>query len=102
MAGRCVRQPKREKIDFMTFRQAARLANNTEQPMFLGMIRAIESQKPEKKSKSKSKSRAGATHGMTEGKKRRLLKETGPVKEDLPVIEVMKMKIAEVDSSVQQ
>ena len=49
VAGRCVRQPKREKIDFMTFRQAARLANNTEQPMFLGMIRATESQKPEKK-----------------------------------------------------
>ena len=29
VAGRCVRQPKREKIDFMSFRQAARLANNT-------------------------------------------------------------------------
>ena len=70
--------------------------------MFLGMIRATESQKPEKKSKSKSKSRAGAMHGMAEGEKRRLSKETGPVKEDLPVIEVMKTKIAEVDSSVQQ
>ena len=78
----------------MTFRQAARLANNTEQPMFLGMIRATESQKPEKKSKSKSKSRAGATHGMTEGKKHRLSKETGPIKVDLLVTEIMKTKVA--------
>ena len=41
-------------------------------------------------------------HGMIEGEKRWLSKETGPVKEDLPVIEVMKTKIAKVDSSVQQ
>ena len=44
VSGQCVRQPKREKIDFMSFRQAAKLANNTEQPMFLGMIRATETQ----------------------------------------------------------
>ena len=97
-----MRQPKREKIDFISFRQAARLANNTKQPMFLGMIRATESQISEKKVKSKSKSRAGATHGITEGEKRRLSKETGPVKVDLPVTEVMKTKVSEVDPSVQQ
>ena len=98
----CVRQPKREKIDFMSFRQAARLANNTQQPMFLGMIRATEFQIPTKKTKTKSKSRAGAAHGMTEGEKRRLSKETGPVKVDLPVTEVMKTKVAEAETAVQQ
>ena len=97
-----MRQPKREKIDFMSFRQVARLANNTKQPMFLGMIRATESQIHAKKTKSKSKSRAGAVHGMTERKKRRLSKETGPVKVDLPVTEIMKTKIAEAEPAVQQ
>ena len=97
-----MRQPKREKIDFMSFRQAARLANNNEQPMFLGMIRATEFQMPAKKTKTKSKPRAGAAHGMTEGEKRRLSKETGPVKVDLPVIEIMKTKVAEAESAVQQ
>ena len=74
-----MRQPKREKLNLMTFRQAARLANTTDEPMFLGMIRAVE---PNKKMK-KSRSKAGAMHGMTEGEKRRMSKETGPVKVDL-------------------
>ena len=78
----------------MTFRQAARLANNTEQPMFLGMIRATKFQMPAKKTKSKSKSRAETAHGMTEGKKHRLSKETGPIKVDLLVTEIMKTKVA--------
>ena len=102
VSGRCVRQPKREKIDFMSFRQAARFANNTEQPMFLGMIRATETQIHAKKVKSKSKTRAGAAHGMTEGEKRRLSKETSPVKVDLPVTEIIKTKVAEAETAVQQ
>ena len=97
-----MRQPKREKIDFMSFRQAARLANHKEQPMFLGMIRATEFQMPAKKMKSNSKSKAGATHGMTEGEKRRLSKETGPIKMDLPVTEIMKTKIAKAETAMQQ
>ena len=86
----------------MSFRQAARLANKTEQPMFLGMIRAVDTQIPMKKIKTKSKSRAGAMQGMTEGEKRRKSKETGPTKADVPVAEVMKNKIAEADPHVQQ
>ena len=50
------------------------------------MIRASEYQIPAKKPKTKSKSKAGAAHGMTEGEKRRLSKETSPVKVDLPVV----------------
>ena len=70
--------------------------------MFLGMIRATEFQIPAKKTKSKSKSKAGAAQGMTKGEKRRLSKETGPIKVDLPVIEIMKTKVAEAETAVQQ
>ena len=70
--------------------------------MFLGMIRATHSQIPAKKPKSKSKPRAGGAHVMTEGEKRWLSKEIGPVKVDLPVTEIMKTKIAEAETAVQQ
>ena len=37
---------------------------------------------------------------MTEGEKRRMAKETGPVTKDIPVEEVIKQKIQEVDPKV--
>ena len=92
-----MRHPKRDKINFMFLRQAARLANKTEQPMFLGMIRATDTQIPAKKVKTKSKSRAGAMQGMIEGEKRWKSKETGSIKTDVLVTEVTKTKIAEAD-----
>ena len=69
--------------------------------MFLGMVRVQEAQAPTKK-KTKSKAKAGVMQGMTEGEKRRISKETGPVKVDLPVVEVRRNKIAEANPSVQQ
>ena len=39
---------------------------------------------------------------MTKGKKRWMSKEARPLKVDLPVREVMKVKVEEVDPSVQQ
>ena len=35
VSGRCVRQPVRRKLDFMTMRQAAKRANKTDLPMYL-------------------------------------------------------------------
>ena len=37
-----VRQPIREKLDFISLRQAKRLANSTDTPMYLGIIRGID------------------------------------------------------------
>ena len=48
--------------------------------MFLAFIRGTEDwTMPLKKRKTKTKSKLGAVHGMTEGEKRRLAKETSPV-----------------------
>ena len=64
-----MRQLVREKLDFISLRQATKLARKTDCPMFLGIIRATADQNvPPKKSKTKSKARAGAVHGVTEGK----------------------------------
>ena len=69
--------------------------------MFLGIIRATADQNvPPKKSKTKSKARAGAVHGVTEGEKRRLAKETGPVTKDVPVTQVITEKIQQADPVV--
>ena len=93
VAGRYVRQPMREKLDFISLRQATKLAKKTDCPMFLGIIRATADQNvPPKKIKTKSKARAGAVHGVTEGEKRRIAKEIGPVTKDVPVTQVIKKK----------
>ena len=39
---------------------------------------------------------------MTEGEKRRISKETGPVKKEIPIEEVIKMKVNEADPSVRE
>ena len=79
VAGKCVRQPVREKLDFISMRQAAKRANKTDLPMYLCILRAT-ALPVEKKKRPRSK--AGAVWGMTEGKKRRLSKEIGPVTQD--------------------
>ena len=42
MAGKCIRQPVREKLDFISMRQAAKRANKTDLPMYLCVLRATE------------------------------------------------------------
>ena len=42
VAGRLVRQLVKEKIDFISLQQAKKLANTTNCPMFLGIIRGTE------------------------------------------------------------
>ena len=79
VAGRVVRQPVREKLDFISLRQAKRLANNTDTPMYLGIICGIDDfdmqlkqMKPKTKTK-RSRPKLATAHGMTEGEKRRLM-----------------------------
>ena len=52
--------------------------------MFLGIIRNTEdwSVRP-KKVKTKSKSKVGAVHGITEGEKRCISKERGPITKEI-------------------
>ena len=81
-------------------RQAKKLTKG-DTPMYLAFVRGTEdwTMQPRKK-KIKTKSKAGAAHGMTEGERRRLSKETGPVTKEESVMEVIKQKIQEVDPAV--
>ena len=81
VAEKCVRQPAREKLDFISMQQAAKRANKTDQPMYLCVLRATEL--PVEKKRKRPRSKAGAAHGMTEGEKRRILKEIGLVTQDV-------------------
>ena len=71
-----MRQPLREKLDFISLRQAKRLANSSDTPMYLGIIRGyddfdmqLRESKPKTKTK-RSRPKLATTHDMTEGKKR--------------------------------
>ena len=75
VAGRVIRQPIREKLEFISLRQAKRLANSSDTPMYLGIIRSIDDfdmqlkqMKPKTKTK-RSRPKLATTHGMTEGEK---------------------------------
>ena len=87
VAGRVVSQPICPKIDFMSIKQAAKRANKSDLPMLLCLIRPT-SELPAKK-KTKSKTKAGAAKGQTEGERHWLMKETGPVKMELLIAEVI-------------
>ena len=98
MAGKYVRQPVRQKLDFISMQQAAKRANKTDQPMYLCVLKATEH--PEQKKRPKSK--AGAARGMTEGEKRKISKETGPVKEEVPIEVEIQKKVEEADTNVRE
>ena len=97
VAGRVVSQPVRSKIDFISIRQAAKRANKSDLPMFLCLLRPTEV--PEGK-KRKHKAKASAAKGQTEGERCRMMKETGPVKTEIPIEEVIHAKVQEADSVV--
>ena len=97
--GKCVKQRIRPKIDFVSIRQAMRRANKTDEPMFLCVLKATDCPGNVQK---KRKTKAGAVHSMTEGEKRRISKETGPIKKDIPADEVIKMKVEEADPMIRE
>ena len=63
--------------------------------MYLGIICGTDdwSVPPKKLKTKKSKSKLGAAHGMIEGEKRRLMKETGSVTKEIPAEVVMQEHI---------
>ena len=101
-----VRQPIREKLDFISLRQAKQLANSTDTPMYLGIICGIDDfdmqlkqMKPKTKTK-RSRPKLATTHGMTKGEKRRLMKETGPVTIEIPAQTVIETHLQKADPAV--
>ena len=99
VAGKCIRQPVRDKLDFISMRQAAKRANKIDLPMYLCVLRATELPVENKK---KPRSKAGAARGMTEGERRRLSKETGPVTQDAPMETVIQQKVQEAEEEVRE
>ena len=101
-----VRQPIREKLDFISLRQAKRLANSSDIPMYLGIIRSIDDfdmQLKQTKTKTKTKRsrpKLATAHGMTEGEKRRLMKEIGPVTTEIPAETVIETHLQKADPNV--
>ena len=49
----------------------------------------------------KIKAKAGAAKGQTEGEKRRIMKETGPVKIDIPIGELINNQVQHADKAIQ-
>ena len=74
--------------------------------MYLGIIRGIEDfdmqlkqMKPKTKTK-RSRPKLATMHGMTEGEKRRLMKETGPVTTEIPAETVIETHLQKADPAV--
>lgn len=65
--------------------------------MYLCVLKAIELLGTGKK---KVKSKVGSSHGMTEGKNRRLANEACPVKSKVPIEIVIQRKVKKADESV--
>ena len=53
VAGRLVKQPVKQKLDFISMRQAVKRANKTDQPMFLCVLKATDLPKENKKQNPK-------------------------------------------------
>ena len=72
--------------------------------MYLGIIRGIDDfsmQLKQTKTKTKrSRPKLAMTHGMTEGEKRRLMKETGPVTTKIPAEIVIETHVQKADPAV--
>ena len=99
MAGKCVKQPVRPKLDMVSVRQVVKRVKKTDQPVFLCVLRATDFPVSGKK---RPKARAGASRGMTEGEKRKLAKETGPVVEEVPIEVMIQKKVEEADEVVRE
>ena len=104
VACRVVRQPFREKLDFISLRQAKRLANSSDPPMYLGLIRGIDDfsiQLKQTKTKTKrSRPKLATMHSMTEGEKLRLVKETGPVTTKIPTETVIETHVQKANPAM--
>jgi hypothetical protein len=99
VAGRCKTQPVKRKLDFISMRQAVKLANKSDRPMYLCVLKATQ---PPAAQMKKTKAKVASNKGMTEGEKRRISKEPRPIKKEIPVAEVITQKVQEVDEDVRE
>ena len=93
------RKSATQRPDFISLKQATKMANKTDSPMFLCVIRANTNELPKKR---KSKAKCKTAKGQTEGERHQISKETRPVKQDIPVEDVIKKKVLEADSDVRE
>ena len=98
VARRVVSQPICQKIDFVSIKRATKLANKTNSTMFLCLLRPKEL--PEGNQR-KLKAKAGAAKGQTEGEKRQIIKETGPIKIDIPIGELIINQVQHANKAIQ-
>ena len=71
------------------------MASSTDTPVLLAVVRpTMNDEVPKKIKKTKTKMRPGATHWLTEGEKRQMLKESSPAKDTTTVKEIMKDMMA--------
>ena len=90
-----------KKLDFISLKKTIKVAQSLDTPVLLAVVRPITNEDmPKTKKKSKTKIRAGAAHGMTQGEKRRMLKESGPAKDTTTVNDTMKEMVAKADRAV--
>ena len=72
-----------KKIEFISLKKTIKMAQSKDTPVLLAVVRPTRNEDiPKKIKKPKTKRRAGAVHGRTEGEKRRMLKESGPAKDN--------------------
>ena len=90
-----------KKLEFISFKKTIKVAQSLETPVLLAVVRPIMNEDmPKTNKKSKTKIRAGAAHGMTQGKKCRMLKESGPAKDTTTVKDTMKELVEKADRAV--
>ena len=91
----------RTKLDFISLKKTIKMAQSTDTPVLLAVVRPITNEDiPKKNKKPKTKTRANAAHGRTEGEKRRMLKESGPAKDTTTVKDTMKEMVEKADRTV--
>ena len=90
-----------KKLDFISLKKTIKMAQSTDTPVLLAVVRPITNEDiPKKNKKPKTKTRANAAHGRTEGEKRRMLKESGPAKDTTTVKDTMKEMVEKADRAV--
>ena len=68
-----------KKLEFISLKKAIKVAQSLDTLVLLAVVHPITNEDMPKKNKmSKTETRAGATYGMTEGEKHRMLKEIRP------------------------
>ena len=94
-------RPNEKKLEFISLKKTIKVAQSLDTPVLLAVVRPIRNEDmPKTNKKSKTKTRADAAHGMTQGEKRWMLKESGPAKDTTTVKDTMKEVVEKADRAV--